>query len=415
MKILWAISLITPDVSQLLGSQRSEFGGWVQSMLDKLSLFPDVDISVVGCASVKKVLNEKIGNIKYYILPIVGKNRSVSQDQVESLVNKIDPDIIHIQGTEYSISNSFANIKSYKNVVYIQGLLTGCMPYLYGEIPLSDFMFSWKLYNLLIGWPLFFRKILFFNQRLSIEVDTIKKAQNFIGRTVWDRAHTYNLNKNAKYYLCNENLRPFFYENRWDYYRCRKCSIFVGNAYAALKGGHYVYEAVSLLQEEFPDVHLVVAGAPPHDCSNGLKSNLGYGLYTQRLLKKYNLESKVTFTGILDGEKMADKMLQSNVYVLSSTIENSPNTLAEAMCLGVPAVVSYAGGVPSMARAEEEVLFYRANDPVMLAWQIRRVFLEGNDAKLRADKARKRALDTHNSEKNAEVMLSIYKQILDDK
>ncbi|MCH8476275.1 MAG: glycosyltransferase, partial [Opitutales bacterium] len=48
------------------------------------------------------------------------------------------------------------------------------------------------------------------------------------------------------------------------------------------------------------------------------------------------------------------------MVLLPSLIENSPNTLAEAMMMGVPVVAAYAGGVPSMARDEEEVLLYRA-------------------------------------------------------
>ena len=81
----------------------------------------------------------------------------------------------------------------------------------------------------------------------------------------------------------------------------------------------------------------------------------------------------------------------------------------------MPAIAAYTGGVPSMAIDESEVLFYRADDPTMLAWQIRRIFINPKEAVQRAEKARKRAFNTHDIKTNADKMVNIYREIVGGK
>ena len=100
------------------------------------------------------------------------------------------------------------------------------------------------------------------------------------------------------------------------------------------------------------------------------------------------------------------------MYVLTSLIENSPNTLGEAMILGMPCVSAYTGGASEMAIDEKECLFYRANDPKLLAWQVKRIFDDDGLAQKLGDSARKHALTTHDPEKNRDALLAAYEDIL---
>ena len=58
----------------------------------------------------------------------------------------------------------------------------------------------------------------------------------------------------------------------------------------------------------------------------------------------------------------------------ASTIENSPNSVGEAMLLGCPVVSSCVGGVPDMLEHGREGFLYQASVPYMLAWYVKRVF-----------------------------------------
>ena len=93
---------------------------------------------------------------------------------------------------------------------------------------------------------------------------------------------------------------------------------------------------------------------------------------------------------------MADEMASASLVAITSNIENSPNTLIEAMHVGVPVVTSYVGGVASMAKPESEVLYYRAGDSIMLASQIKQTITNYSSSKARSENARARVLDEYN-------------------
>ena len=167
-----------------------------------------------------------------------------------------------------------------------------------------------------------------------------------------------------------------------------------------------VIEAVRLLRPAYPDLRLYVAGESPAALpARSPKRYIGYPAYVLDLIRRHGLQDCVTFTGLLDAEGMARRMEQSNVFVLSSIIENSPNTLGEAMMVGTPSVSAYTGGVPSMAADEVDVLMYRPDDPAMLAMQIKRLFDDPALCKRLSTAARKRARQTHDPEANVQALV----------
>ena len=60
---------------------------------------------------------------------------------------------------------------------------------------------------------------------------------------------------------------------------------------------------------------------------------------------------------------MLEEYLKAHVYILPSTIENSSNSLSEAMLLGVPSVASYVGGTPDLLRTSTGGLFISHDAP----------------------------------------------------
>ncbi len=54
---------------------------------------------------------------------------------------------------------------------------------------------------------------------------------------------------------------------------------------------------------------------------------------------------------------MRQQFLLAETYLLCSSIENSPNSLGEAMLTGVPCAAAAVGGVPSMLSEKEGELF----------------------------------------------------------
>lgn len=108
---------------------------------------------------------------------------------------------------------------------------------------------------------------------------------------------------------------------------------------------------------------------------------------------------------------MVNAYLDANVFVCPSSVENSPNSLGEAMLLGMPVVSSDVGGVKNMLVHNEEGYVYQHDAPYMLAYYIKKVFANTPDIQKMARKAQEHARVTHNLEKNVTDLYSIYKDI----
>ena len=363
------------------------------------------------------VFEENIEGIKYYSLPYSSSTKYGDLINIcKGVISKAAPDIIQIEGTEFLHAKAMleaAKEAGIPTVVSLQGILNGQYQYQCGQLQIDDMMFSRSLGNITAAWILHARKTRWYKKRLKGEAEIIESASHLIGRTTWDRAHAYLLNPNAVYYSCNRTLRAPFYEKRWDIEKIERHSIYVGNGYYALKGLHFVVRALPELIKEYPDVKVYVAGTKPfYEGDKRPFYKKGYGLYLEKLIKDLGVGEHVVFTGSLKADEVAEKLEHVHAYVLCSAIENSPNTLGEAMLIGTPCVAAYVGGVPDMATDVVEALFYRNDDPALLAWALKRVFDDDSLALRLSENARKRASVTHDPDANARRLLEIYGDVL---
>ena len=168
------------------------------------------------------------------------------------------------------------------------------------------------------------------------------------------------------YHFNNETLRDEFYEGEWNYSDCEKHSIFCSQGHYPIKGIHLVIEALNRIVKDYPDAHLYIGGKDY--LSLPFYKQSSYGKYLVSLIKQYGLEKNVSFTGFLNAEQMKNRYLKSNVFVSASSIENSPNSLGEAMLLGVPCISSQVGGVHNMMTHAIEGYTYPADEIYMLAY-----------------------------------------------
>lgn len=116
--------------------------------------------------------------------------------------------------------------------------------------------------------------------------------------------------------------------------------------------------------------------------------------------------------GLLDEEKIAERMLKSNVFVLPSVMENSSNSLGEAMLLGVPCVATNTGGTMDMLEHGKEGFLYPYTEPAVLAEYITQLFENNELCKEFGIKSRECALNRHNKENNVNEIIKVYKEML---
>ena len=200
MKVLWVTSQILPLVANELNIKKSGFGGWVMNMLGELKKVKEVELAVVMVSNrVSSIFKSVQDGIVCYVAPEKGI-KNINEIDRDSIISDYMPDLIHIEGNEFGIHNSFSKIKSLPVLLSLQGILSGYEQYQYGELPIADYMFSLKSGNMLTAWILYLRKHILFNKRIGMEEETIKNVKYISGRTFWDKAHSYWINPNAIYF-----------------------------------------------------------------------------------------------------------------------------------------------------------------------------------------------------------------------
>ena len=175
-------------------------------------------------------------------------------------------------------------------------------------------------------------------------------------------------------------------------------------------------EAMPKILESFPDAMLYVAGNDiiHHGSFSENMKMSGYGRYLLGLIKKEHIGDHVVMLGMLDEEQMVQQMLSSNVFVCPSVIENSPNSLSEAMLLGTPCVAANVGGIPDLMVGDQDGIIYESGNIDALADAVTEIFAKKEVSKLYSISAKKHAYVTHDPEVNFRRMLEIYKEIAED-
>ena len=114
-------------------------------------------------------------------------------------------------------------------------------------------------------------------------------------------------------------------------------------------------KAFKLVQNRVPNAKLVIAGSGPE------KQNL------MNLSQSLGLESNIELVGRVDTEEMPKLYQQAHVAKNSSVVDNTPNSLLEALASGVPVVSTNVGGVPFLVEHEKTALLVKPNNPEELA------------------------------------------------
>lgn len=417
MKVLWTVNLIPAEVSVKLGMTAEVLGGWVESMAEQLRKNSDIELGIVCKCENDISFVETINGITYFSLYYTPSTSLAElEEKCDKIVSDFKPDIINIEGTEFLHARAMqltAKKHGIPAVVSLQGILNGQYAYQCGQLQIDDMMFSKSLTEVFAAWIMHLRKTKWYKPRMKSEKEIIENADFILGRTTWDRAHSYAINPNAKYYPCSRVLRAPFYEEKWSIEKAERHSIYVGNGYHALKGLHFVVMALPYLVREYPDVKVYVAGYKPY-AENDKRSFIkkGYAAYLKKLIFDLGVQNHIEFTGPLKARQVAEKLSKVNTYVLCSAVENSPNTLGEAMMVGTPCVAAYVGGVADMAEDGKEALFFRNDDPKLLAWNLKRVFDDDALALSLSEAGKKRAIITHDPERNAQMLIDAYTDIL---
>lgn len=418
MKLLWLCNIMLPRIAKSLSMPYRSTNGWLTGLSEELLGQEAVEFMVsFPVTSQDTPLEGEAEGLAYYGFPWSGRDYSYqgkTEEYFVSLLERIQPEVIHIFGTEFPHTLAMVRACERTNmlsraVISIQGLVSVYAEHFLADLPeqvvhsytLRDFL---KRDNILQARESYRR-------RGQQEQEALQKVSHVIGRTDWDQACVEQLHPGVQYHFCNETLRSSFYEHVWSLEACERHSIFVSQWGYPIKGFHKLLEALPQLIREFPDVRVYTTGDSPLE-RKGWKDRLrqnSYQKYVKELIGKYRLEDYVVFLGgELDEERMREAFLRSHVFLSPSSIENSPNSLGEAMLLGVPCVSSDVGGVKNMLVHGEEGFLYPFEEQYMIAYYIGRIFQEEGLALALSEAGREHARKTHDPKRNLGDLMGIY-------
>lgn len=426
MKVLWLCNIMLPVIAESLGLPSSNKEGWLSGLAAKLYKQQDNNIELGVCFPVSGEMiqgNVTCGNnekqISYYGFPentaCPEQYDEVVEVHLKKILKDFQPDVVHCFGTEYphTLAMTRAFGRPERTLIGIQGLC-----FVYADAYMADLPEKIQKRTLFRDFvrrdnlPMQQKK---YRMRGEYEKEALKNTAHVTGRTDWDKKWTGEINPQAKYHFMNETLRGQFYGPLWNIEACEKYSIFLSQGNYPIKGLHYMLQAMPEILKKYPKAHVYVAGDEITRYST-LKEKIkisNYGKYLLELIRQNHLENAVTFCGRLDADAMLGRFLKSHVFVSPSSIENSPNSVGEAMLLGMPVVSSRVGGVHNMLEDGEEGFLYETADRKALAEHICCIFDEKNRERVirMGQKARTHALKTHDSEANYKRLMEIYHEI----
>jgi len=421
VKVLWICNVMLPRIAKARGMKVTPIGGWLAGLSDDLIECEGISLAVAfPMPGTKALVKGQAGALAYYGFSVNMKKIEyydvVQEQQFKEIIEKEKPDLLHVFGTEFP--HALAAVKAFGNpartLIHIQGMASVYALHFMANLP-------WKVQkaytfrDLLRGENLI-RQQEKFRRRGIYEKQAIRLSGHILGRTDWDKACTKQIQPKAHYHFCGETLRDSFYleENQWSVENCERHSIFLSQGSYPIKGLHYVLESLPLILKRYPDTKVYVAGDNIGRDSS-VKDRLrqtAYGRYVCGMLDRKNLRNHVVFTGFLEEGQMCARYRKSHVFVCPSSIENSPNSVGEAMMLGMPVVSADMGGVSSMLAHGREGLLYQADAPYMLAYYVMEIFGDDKRAKALGSRARERAAVSHDRRNNLAQVLSAYREAL---
>lgn len=417
MKILF-LSYSQPASFELFCRDSRTNCPWVDSLIEELIKYEDIDIALSVPVNSLKFERYKSKNLTLYGLPnprrdnIFNKlyNRFVQPAEstsinsyVQEVISDFKPDLIQIFGSE----NPFGLISYECNVpviIHIQGYLQVWARKWYSGISKSEQYHYSDIKDLLLRRGSYFEYFSFV-KRARREALILQKCRYFTGRTDFDKRLAQLFSPGSQYFHCEESIRNVFFEKQWQAQKTGtlNClSILKGTTY---KGLDLLIEVLLILKERLDyTVKFKICGVSKDE------------EIVRMLWKKFGQKIQgldIEFLGRLSANEIVEQLTRTNFYLHPSYIENSPNSICEAMALGVPIISTNVGGISSLITDNVEGILVQEGEPYSMAAAIINLTNDYESAKLLGENARKKAFERHNPRKIATRLLEIYRTILE--
>lgn len=413
MRILW----LTESPSKYKMEKTGYNGrGWIESLQSILENCTEVDQLGIAFSHKSDSKKIEIDHVTYYPIKQV-KPKHLFSRIISNWKNKIDineeidplyyiikdfkPDVIHIFGTESWLCNA-VKMSDVPTLVHLQGII---LPILNAYIPAGISQLDLVTYNFrdFIKGTSLWHMIKKYEKMAQREYIFLKNTSYFTGRTDWDNSISSFLSPKSKYFHIDEVLRDIFYEAApWKFNNLNKIIITSTLSDSMYKGLDVIIKTAKILIKEGFDFEWRIIGI----------KNDSYKVNFFRKILKLDLNSlNMNLLGIKRAEEIVSLLSETTIYVHTSYIDNSPNSLCEAQMLGVPVISTNVGGISTLVADTIDGFLVPSNDPYLLASKIA---LLGHSEEILTKisfQAREKARKRHSKENITKQLIETYKYL----
>ena len=415
MRIAWLCSAPVAAVSKALGHSRSVNSGWLDGAFGDLMSDGEHELIIFypqrNSIDPERSFGSGFESYGFYWSKGDFRERETARSLFAEILGLRLPDIVHIFGSENEFGEIMAQAAKEcglhgRVAVSIQGLVS-----VYSRQFMPGFPDSWlkrRTLSELKNRCSLYEQRESYRKRGESEKRLIASVNHIIGRTRWDEACCRIINPTVSYYHVGESLRPEFYEHAPARDRLSH-RLYFSQGSKPIKAMYQLVEAVPTVARRVPDVQIVVAG------SGGLREGLfkgsTYDRYIAKRMDQLGVRNRFSFLGSLGPNGVIEAMSGCSAFVSTSSIENSPNSMGEAMMMGLPCVATFVGGVPDIAEHGREALLVPFNETELLADSLTRILADSSLGEHLGKAGRERALRNHSRTENRRALLDSYARI----
>jgi glycosyltransferase involved in cell wall biosynthesis len=392
LKVIWVCSFANEEIANVLKVTSSFTASpWITDLIKLFRNQDNIDLTIIS-PNYYTNTNETIclDKIQVYLFKYrpsfipdraynFNFNFSLTKRFISKKISEIEPDIIHLHGSENPFYGAgvLPLIDKYPTLVTIQGYVSqSSMP----KNPLKRFV-RW---NRVRFEKLINKKANYFSVGSENSLETLRK-----------------LNSHAK-------IHEAYYPTTVPNYTSDDCIVKKYDIvyYAKIsknKGIEDLLHAIKILKESNPAIKVIIIGG----------GNTNYIEFIKNLIIKLNLEESISFAGFQKTQQDVFKLaIQAKVYVLPTHFDALPGSLREAMFLRIPVVANAVGGIPSLNSNNKCITLVEKGDISQLAEKIKLVLQDKKRSIKLVDNAYNLITSKFSNQKIISNFISIYNKIL---
>lgn len=392
LRVVWLapyrIELLQPELIVARPRKLPHASSWIVNLAHALAKRNDAELHIItGCAGIKSTQTISKGGITFHViryafpftvrgfppylrLDLVTRYMSLRR-RVQDVIRKISPDIIHVHGTEEGYGLAALDSDA-PTIVSMQGIINLC-----ARVAPST---SYKL-------------------QADLELRVMRRAKYFGSRTAWADNFIRNVNGTATIYDFPEAINEKFFSTLRAH---SNQNVLMVGSIIQRKGVQEALKAMRIVVRTFSAAKLVLVG----------EGDPSYLAHLKERARSLGIEANVEWFGFTNVDKLAELHADSSLLIHPSHIDNSPNSVAEAMASGLPVIASNVGGIPSMIEHNVSGLLVESKNHHELAAAMIALLHDESERQRLARRAKEVALERHHPAKVATQALRVYHAIL---